>query len=238
MSRFQTGLKDRVILMFKRILLSALCVISVPTIGKCQMVPGDSIGNDPAKEKLCAARVNLGKVKTVPFEIDLDYVKLVRAHAPDATFIAVEGTVVHVVQLVECELRQGTGRYEPASLTPEGKHWHLIRPQQVTPSIRTLAGQESAGNLCRDKAVAKIDRPNFVHSVYYPSEIAEVNIGYPRYHPGVVIAGRTAERYDIVVTGTAFYKSSGPDLAAVKFTCLFSPTLSVKAISIKPSEVK
>lgn len=50
---------------------------------------------------------------------------------------------------------------------------------------------------------------------------------------GNLIAGEKAERYDVAVEGTSFYKSSGPDLAAVKFTCLLSRALEVKAVQLK-----
>ena len=88
-----------------------------------------------------------------------------------------------------------------------------------------------AGNACLKAAATQINRPNFDHSVY--STVVEVALGRPRYHPGVVIAGKSAERYDIAVEGTSFYRSSGPDLDAIKFTCLFSPMLELKAVRPK-----
>jgi hypothetical protein len=63
--------------------------------------------------------------------------------------------------------------------------------------------------------------------------VVEVNLGSPIYDPGASIAGMTANRYDIAVTGTSFFRTMGPDLAAVKFTCLLSPMLDVKAIQIR-----
>jgi hypothetical protein len=192
-----------------------------------QMIRNDAIGNDPAKERLCVLRAN-AVGKTVPFEIDSGYVARSRSFNPDVTFIAIDGMSP---QLVECYLRKGTGRYEPATFTGEVEYWHLIKPQQFKPGINTDKGISMASNVCLKAVPAKINRPKFDHSVY--SWVGEVNIGSPLDHPGALIAGKIASRYDIVVDGTAFYKSVGPDLAAVKFTCLLSPMLELKAIQFK-----
>ncbi len=194
-------------------------------LAQAEMIRNDAIGNDPQKEKLCASRAN---GKTVPFEIDSRYLKSARSFNPDATFIAIDGISP---QLVECHLRKGTGKYEPASYSPEGNNWRLIRPKQFKPGINTPKGQSMAAKVCVDAAPAKINRPNFDHSVY--SAVVEIGIDGPRYRAGASIAGTKAERYDIAVEGKAFYKSSGPDLAAVKFTCLLSPMLAIKGIQFK-----
>lgn len=194
-------------------------------LAQAEMIRNDAIGNDPQKEELCASRAN---GKTVPFEIDSRYLKSARSFNPDSTFIAIDGISP---QLVECYLRKGTGKYEPASYSPEGNNWHLIRPQQFKPGINTPKGQSMAAKVCVDAAPAKINRPDFDHSVY--STVVEIGIDGPRYRSGASIAGTKAERYDIAVEGTAFYKSSGPDLAAVTFTCLLSPMLAIKGIQFK-----
>jgi hypothetical protein len=203
--------------------LSVLILFSCAA--KAEMVRSDAIGNNPAKEKLCASRA---KGKTVPFEIDSKYVERARSFNPDVTFVAVDGISP---QLVECYLRQGTGKFEPASFSPEKGYWHLIRPQQFKPGIKTNKGREMAANACLEAAPAKINRPNLDHSVYLA--VVEIDKSGPRYHSGASIAGKKAERYDIAVEGTSFYKSSGPDLTAIKFTCLLSPMLDIKAIQIK-----
>ena len=202
------------------LVLSGLALFSC--IAEAGMVRNDAIGNDPAREKLCAARA---KGKPVPFEIDPAYVQRTRGFNPDATFIAIDQTTP---QLVECHLRPGTGRFEPASFSPEQGYWHLLRPQQFQPGINTPKGREMAANVCLEAAPSKIGRPDFDHSVY--SSVTEVNKASPRYRAGALIAGVKAERYDIAVEGTSFYKSSGPDLTAVEFTCLLSPMLDIKAI--------
>lgn len=194
-------------------------------LARAEMVRNDTIGNDPAKEKLCASRA---KGKPVPFEIDSRYVERARSFNPDVTFIAIDGLSP---QLVECYLRQGTGKYEPASFSPEQGYWHLIKPKHFKPGINTAEGISMAANVCLEAAPTKINRLNLDHSVY--SGVIEISIASPLYHPGASIAGKRAERYDIAVKGTSFYKSSGPDLAAVNFTCLLSPTLEVKAIQFK-----
>jgi hypothetical protein len=76
-------------------------------LARAEMVSSESIGNDPVKERLCATRA---KGKAVPFEIDLKYVASARARHPDTTFVAIDGSSP---QLVECYLREGTGKYEP-----------------------------------------------------------------------------------------------------------------------------
>jgi hypothetical protein len=189
------------------------------------MVSSSSIGNDSDKMKLCESRA---KGETVPFEIDPHYIASERAHHPDATFVAIDGASP---QLVECYLREGTGRFEPASYSPQQSYWHLIRPKRFEPGINTQIGISMAAKVCLDAAAARINRPNFDHSVYL--SVAEIAIGSPLYHPGALFAGQKAERYDIAVRAASFYKSSGPDLTAVNFTCLLSPMLEVKAIQLK-----
>jgi len=189
------------------------------------MVRNDSIGSDPAKEQLCASRA---KGAPVPFEIDSRYVVRARSTHPDVTFVAIGGISP---QLVECYLREGTGRYEPASFSPEQSYWRLIRPKQIEPGINTTRGRTMAANVCLEAAPAQINRPNFSHSIY--SSVTEIALSGPRYRPSLTIGGKKAEGYDIVVEATLFYKSSGPDLAAVKVTCLLSPMLHVKAVQFK-----
>jgi hypothetical protein len=52
------------------------------------------------------------------------------------------------------------------------------------------------------------------------------------------IGGITVERFDVVTTGTAIYKTGGIDMDAIDFTCLFSPMLEVKAVEIDPPSRK
>lgn len=188
-------------------------------VARAEMIPSSSIGNDPEKEKLCALRA---KGKTMPFEIDSRYVAAARRSNPDVTFIAIDGISP---QLVECYLRAGTGRYEPASLSPEQSFWHAIKPKGL--GIGTQQARSMAIKACLDAALSKSSRSGLSHSVN--NSIFEVDIN----RAGTTIAGEKAERYDIVVQGTSFYKSSGPDLAAVKFTCLLSRALQVKAVQLK-----
>jgi hypothetical protein len=88
-----------------------------------------------------------------------------------------------------------------------------------------------AENACLKAAPARIERPNFDHSV--SSAPVKVNIGSPLYHPGALTAGKRAERNDVVVKGTSFYKPAKPDLTAINFTCLLSPMLELKAIQFR-----
>lgn len=208
----------------KKLLVFLGLVVSAAIV-HAEMISSSAIGNDPAKEKLCAKRA---KGKPVPFVIDSRYVKRARSSHPDSTFIAIDGMSP---QLVECYQREGIGKYEPASMSPEGNHWHLPRPQQFEPGINTREGIDMAGKVCLEAAPAKIKRPNYDHSNY--SLVTEVSKGSPKYRPGISIAGVKAKRYDIVVTGTSFYRTNAPDMKAVNFTCLLSPMLEVKSISLK-----
>jgi len=205
-----------------RSLLIAGGLLLFSGLARAEMVRNDTLGNDPTKEQLCASRA---KGEAVPFEIDSRYVASARASHPDVTFIAIDGISP---RLVECYLREGTGKYEPASSSPQQSYWHLIKPKQHDPPINSPKGSALAAKICMEAAPAKIDRPNFDHSVY--STVVEISLGSPLYRPGASIAGEKAERYDVAVKGTAFYKSDGPDLASVNFTCLLSPMFDIKAI--------
>jgi hypothetical protein len=204
---------------------------------KAEMVRNDRIGNDPAMEKLCIERLEESKqfspLKLIPFEIDKDYVSRVRTSQggdPKATFIAVE-TVVGSY-LIECS---GVGgRYGPGISQPENNLWHLIRPPQFQPSINTSAGIAIAVNRCLDAGVRKLNRPDLDHTSSYRivTEVLSDSKGV-RYRTGMLIGNVTVERFDVVTTGSAFYKTGKPDMDMVEFTCLFSPMLEVKALEFK-----
>jgi hypothetical protein len=221
----------------KPFVFSVFLVFSLMALGQnaqtTQMVPNSTIGNDPEKEQLCIQRLGsgLGKAKPVPFLIAPRYVEAARRNFPDVVFVVVDDG--SSPQLIECALSPGSGRLEPITYTPELPWmWSPIKPPQFSPGINTTQGQIMAAKVCLKAAPAKIERPNFDHAVYLGGPV-EVKQG-SRFHPGVVIDGVTAARYDIAVEGTSFYKAAGPDLDAVKFTCLLSPMLDVKAIQLKP----
>lgn len=214
--------------MKKLIVISILLLTS--GFASADMVLNNSINNDPVKEKICASRA---KGKTVPFEIDSDYVARIRSLYPDATFIAVNG------QLIECHLREGSGRFEVDSFTPEGNFWQLIKPKQFKPSVRTQEGQSIAFKICSESYLSKSNKKGFDHSVI--SSITEgsfVEIGVPKYKSKIkskdtFVAGKKVERYDVVIQGKAFYKPANPDLTTVNFVCLLSPMFEVKAVQFK-----
>ncbi len=201
-------------------------LVSASAAAHGQMVSNSAIQNDPAKEQLCVQRA---KVKTVPFLIDQNYVDRTRALLPDTTFIAEDGIFP---ELIECRLRYSTGRFEPDSRSPEQSYWRLPRPPQFTPGIDTAAGQNMAAAACLKAARDKVNREGFDHSVESGVNEITLSVG-PSYNPGVKIAGMKAERYDIAVAGSLFYKASGPDLDAVRASCLLSPMLEVKSIQTK-----
>lgn len=198
-----------------------------------EMVSNDSIGNDPAKEKLCVSRSQHDiKGKAVPFLIDSIYIESARARHPDATFIAIIGISP---QLIECFLREGTGRFEPDSMSPEQQFWHLPRPKQFEPGLNTDAGQNMARKACLDSYLAKATRTELDHTAmnFGVSEVRKNGKVYVENKNRTTIAGKKFDDYDIVASGTAFYKSTGPDLDAVHFACLFSPMLEIKAVQTK-----
>jgi hypothetical protein len=51
--------------------------------------------------------------------------------------------------------------------------------------------------------------------------------------PGFRVTDHIAARYDIIAKGTALYKSTGLNLDAHEFTCLFDPMLNIKAVEWK-----
>ena len=190
---------------------------------QAEMVSSSSISNDPAKERLCASRAQSTiPGKMVPFEIDSRYVATARSQHPDVTFIAIDGISP---QLVECYLREGTGRYEPASFSPEQSFWYTIKPAGA--GIDSRKARSTAAKTCLEAALSKLDQRGLDHSVN--NAVFEVDAN----RAGTIIAGAKAERYDVAVEGTSFYKSAGPDLRAVKFTCLLTRALQVKAVQLK-----
>jgi hypothetical protein len=117
-------------------------------------------------------------------------------------------------------------------MMPEQGFWHLPKPKQFEPGLNSQFGRGIAAKVCLDAAPAKVNRANFDHSVY--SSVVEINLSAgPWYQPGKLIAGKMADRYDIAVKATLFYKAAGLDLASVNVTCLLSPMLDIKAIQDK-----
>lgn len=198
-----------------------------PAILQAEMLRSDAIGNDPVKEKICAERA---KIKPVPFEIDSKYIETSRAFNPDSTFIADDSGISP--QLIECRVGHGNGKFGPASFSPEQGFWHLIRPKKFDPGINTVQGEKMAAKACTDVVPNKINKPDFDHITYsLVTEIKSKKGGL--YYVGMPVSDKKIERYDIVVSGKSFYKTTGIDLDAVTFTCLLSPILEMKAIQIK-----
>jgi hypothetical protein len=84
-------------------------------------VLNDSIGDDPAKEKLCIERAKLGLHRIVPFYIDTRYVASVRSQYPDATFIATDNGM-----LLECFRNEGSAKYGPSEFAGEPNFDHSV----------------------------------------------------------------------------------------------------------------
>jgi hypothetical protein len=199
-----------------------LCTLSA---ANAQMLPNGSIGNDPSKERLCAERAKKSlSGPLVPFEIDARYLASSRRQNSDVTFIAIDPKI-GVPQLVECYLRSGTGRYEPASSSPEQWYWRTIKRKGS--GIDNVNARSRATKTCIDAAVSKSSKNGFHHSIL--SNMFEID----KKRAGIPIGGKPAERYDISVEGTLFYRTSGPDLAPVKFHCLLSRGLTLKAINFE-----
>ncbi|WP_343724945.1 hypothetical protein [Herbaspirillum huttiense] len=211
----------------KKTMLAALLVLTVPA--RAEYVPSSALNFDPAKQKVCAARSSL-KGPSVPFEMNDEYFQRARSVHPDVTYIAIDGASP---QLVECFLRDGTGKFEPNSYSPEGNgsYWRTIKPEQFKPGIKTSVGIQMAVDKCIQAAQEKINLADYSHSVY--STVQEVTLGKSTVSIGTSIAGIKASRYDIAVAGTSFFNSTGLDRRAVNFTCLLSPMLQVKSVQIK-----
>lgn len=196
-----------------------------------QMVSSSAIQNDPARESLCAKRIEKidPKAKLVSFVIDQNYVNTIRAAHPDATFIAEDG---NIPLLLVCSTNERSGMYELDSLGyQQDVYWSLVRPASFSPGILNPSGQVEADNVCFKAAQDKVNREDFDHSFGYTTDVNEITLNVaPWYLPGVKVAGMKAERYDIAVVGKLFYKSSGPDLTAFRVSCLLSPMLEVKAV--------
>lgn len=213
--------------MIRSLFVFAGSTILATMIAQGQMVANSAIQDDPAKDALCAKRA---RVKTVvPFVIDQNYVNLIRTAHPDTAFIAEDGVIP---ELIECRTNERTGVYELDSLSSEeNTYWHLVRPEQFTPGIYTAAGQVQADDVCFKAAREKVNREDFDHSFGYTTDVNEITLDVaPWYRPGVKVAGMKAERHDIAVVGKLFYKSSGPDLTALRVSCLLSPKLEVKEV--------
>ncbi|HUB51996.1 MAG TPA: hypothetical protein VL986_07610 [Terracidiphilus sp.] len=211
------------------IFLSSLAFVS--TAASSQMVSNSAIQNDPAKQSICAQRAN---IKPVPFFIDQKYVDYILSIHPDTTFIAADGVIP---ELIECRITESTGQFEAEAMSSEVQmmseqsYWHLARPKEYSPSIKTTAGQSKAIDVCMKAARDKANKDNFDHSFAWETDVNEITLDVaPWFRPGAMIAGTKADRYDVAVEGELFYKSTGPDLEAMRATCLLSPMLEVKSV--------
>jgi hypothetical protein len=207
-----------------------IITIAFSTSARAEMVSGRTIGNDPAKEKLCVTR----SLKAFPggasasFEIDSGYVERSRQNHSDSVFVAIDGDRP---QLVECYLREGTGKFEPAKFVPEDSYWRLIKPERFQPDIQTDEGKEAAFAACEQKFKEKNKGKNFDHN-------SRVNVREVSLFKGEkkAISGVKPLRFDIVVDGKAFFKpakSNSPDLDTLSYKCVFTPMLVFKAIQIE-----
>jgi hypothetical protein len=219
---------------------SVLLLSLVPIPATAQMVRGDAIGNDPAKERLCIARSANG-AKPTPFEIDAGYLARARKEHPDATFFAYgRGGGAF---LVECELREETGRFEEVSQIGSASWcWRSLEPVPI--DIQSGPGRTIATKTCSDAATAQAPRlhANFHHNVYWKFDRVHAAVKRPPHsvrptwiEAGDEIAGTKAEEDDGVVDGKALYGPADPDYREATFRCLLSPDLTtLKAIKFGP----
>ncbi|HVN17258.1 MAG TPA: hypothetical protein VMU05_00745 [Dongiaceae bacterium] len=210
-----------------------VCLIALPATA--QMVRSDAIGNDPAKERLCIQRSANG-ARPTPFEIDAGYLARARKKHPDVTFFAYgRGGGAF---LVECELREETGRFKWVSQTGSAWYWRSLEPVLI--DIQTDPGRTIAIKTCSDAATTRATRlhVNFHHNVYIKFDRVRTAVKRPPHsvrprwvEAGDEIAGIKAEEDDGVVDGKAFYGPADPDYREVTFECLLSLDLTrLKAI--------
>jgi hypothetical protein len=225
-----------------RALIVVASLLMVHQAAVAQWINSRDFKQDPLKLKVCMSRAKVSEVGE--FEINMEYVELIRKSDPDATFLISSGS------LTECAMNEGTGKYSPLSWTGENWGWHFIRPQQFKPGIGTPEGQAIAIKACGEAAKAKLDRPNFDHySFFMPREILgathwtaqqAANMAKGEF-PSLDDRGLPVAPYDIEVDGSEFYKTAGIDLKAVSVLCLFSPMLEIKAVKtmdVKASSLK
>jgi len=232
LSQVHAGLSRRP----QRWLTAFLLTLSAVTMCRAELVPNDAIGNDPERERLCFERTkakNGQDIRLVPFQIDINQVRRIRADSPDAAFIVFKNSTGLYVS-VECEVNSATGQYGPMA-------YGLFRfvlmdtPKRFDPSISSLAGRKIAFDRCFDAIVHKINLPNYVSS---SANGLPIEVGPPEqkgriaYPEGRLIGGVAAKQYDVVIEGTSLYKSNAIDMNAYRFTCLMSPMLDIRAIQI------
>jgi hypothetical protein len=177
--------------------------------------------NDPGKEKLCKERAAKedGEAPFYSFEIDARYVAAERALHSDATFILGNTSIV-------CYLNQGTGRFQANQFG--GVPIRVRRPPEAGPGIRDRHDQDAAANVCLEAARAKDNRADFDHSQWWI--VYEVGPPSSLSPPGPRVAGVKPTQYDILVKGTLYFKTLGPDLLTDNYLCLLTPTEQMKAI--------
>jgi hypothetical protein len=200
--------------------LISLAFVALSAVAHCEMVPIESIHNDPEKEKLCKARSN-DKPFLEHFLIDARCVTNMRALYPDATFIASRSGII-----TTCWLNQGTGKYQPNMWG--GCPWSMIRPPEAGLGIRDKQDEKVVSDICLAAAREKLRRADYDHSEVWKTY--EVTTFRPGVLPEPKVSGVRPAEYDIRVDGTVFYKASGPDLLGINFRCLLSPFRQLKAL--------
>jgi len=155
------------------------------------------------------------------FLLDSTYLLRVRVDNPDATFIAVSNFRSGFGgRLVECSRLSG-GKFGAAIQSPEGnRYWSLIKPQQ----IRGPGWMSAAADRCRNAAERKVGDAGIERSTY--SSVQEVAEGRQ-------IAGMVTEAWDVEVKGDVVLKGPGPDLPVFNFSCLLSPMLEVRSVTLR-----
>jgi len=119
----------------------------------------------------------------------------------------------------------------PVSATGENWFFHIFHPPSFQPPISTVAGSQLAGSTCLKDVPQHTDLSGFDHANYYAAQdvdyISRKAKARPT-HPS--IGGVPVSSYDVEVNGVAYFKTSGIDLFALQFTCLYSPMLKLKAV--------
>jgi len=199
-----------------------LALTFISGVAYAEMVPSSQIGNTKEKVNACVKRSSI-KGKQIPFEISRNYLETSKKYHPDSVFVAIDGDSP---QLIECYQREDSGRFEPASISPEQKFWRVVKSREFSPGFDAFEGKKIITDACYAAVINKININDIDHPAYDNPIKATLN-------SRIVVNGVKAARDDFISSGSIFYKGTGLDLKSKNYKCILSPMLDIKAVQIK-----